>query len=201
MNRFAVFGIGVVLGLAIILSAWLVVDGNYTYHGVLIDPPAHAAEINLVDQRGNPFSLAQQRGKAVLIFFGYTNCPDICPSTLALFKQIQQKLGPVAPQVAFVFLTIDPERDTPARVKQYLAGFDPSFIGLSGDLSALEQVWKSYGVFREKKEVGSAAGYLMDHSTRIYLIDPQGNWRLNYPFGMAAEEIAADLKHLLNENN
>ena len=199
MKRFATLGIGVVIGLAIALAAWFFANQNYTYQGVLIDPPARAADFTLTDQNGNSFRLSEQRGKVVLIFFGYTNCPDVCPTTLAEFKKIKAALGDQASDVRFVFITVDPERDTQPRMQAYLTAFDPDFTGLTGDSAALEAVWKSYGVFIERKDVGSASGYLVDHSARTYLIDLQGNWRLNYPFGMETEKISQDILHLLRE--
>ena len=199
MKRYAILGIGVVIGLAIALAAWFFANQNYTYQGVLIDPPAKAADFALTDQNGNSFRLSEQRGKIVLIFFGYTNCPDVCPTTLAEFKKIKAALGDQAADVRFVFITVDPERDTQQRMQSYLTAFDSDFTGLTGDSAALEAVWKSYGVFIERKDVGSASGYLVDHSARTYLIDLQGNWRLNYPFGMETEKISQDILHLLRE--
>ena len=199
MKRYAILGIGVVIGLAIALAAWFIANQNYTYQGVLIDPPAKAADFALTDQNGNSFRLSEQRGKIVLIFFGYTNCPDVCPTTLAEFKKIKAALGDQAADVRFVFITVDPERDTQQRMQSYLTAFDSDFTGLTGDSAALEAVWKSYGVFIERKDVGSASGYLVDHSARTYLIDLQGNWRLNYPFGMETEKISQDILHLLRE--
>ena len=204
MNRFFLLGIGVVLGLAIVLAAWFVIDQNYTYQGVVIDPPAPAADINLIDQHGNPFGLSDQRGKVVLIFFGYTNCPDVCPITLSEFKKIRASLGDKAGEVRFVFITVDPERDTQERIRAYLSIYNedsqlPEIIGLTGSREALEPVWKSYGVAIQRQDVGSAAGYLVDHSARTYVIDAHGNWRINYPFGMATEKISQDILHLLKE--
>jgi protein SCO1/2 len=200
MSRISLLGIGVVFGLALVLVAWFVQDQSYTYQGVLIDPPATAADFELVDQHGQPFRLSEQRGSVVLIFFGYTNCPDVCPVTLSEYKRIKENLGEQAGRVRFVFITVDPERDTRERMQFYLENFDPDFIGLSGERQDLEPVWQAYGVYQERKDVGSAAGYLVDHTARTYLIDAQGNWRLNYPFGMETEKISADIRHLLQED-
>jgi len=199
MSKMSLLGIGVVLGLALVLVGWYVMDQNYTYQGVLIDPPARAADFELTDQHGQPFRLSDQKGKIVLIFFGYTNCPDVCPVTLSEFRQIKEQLRDQADQVEFVYITVDPERDTVERLGQYMTNFDPEFYGLTGEMNDLEEVWTSYGVYRAKQEMGSAAGYLMDHTARTYLIDQQSNWHLNYPFGMEVEKIVADIRHLLNE--
>lgn len=201
MNKIWLFGTGLVIGLALVLGAgWALLDRNYTYNGVVVvDPPPPAADFTLTDQHGQPFRLSQQKGKFVLIFFGYTNCPDVCPITLSEFKRVKAMLGSQADRVEFVYVTVDPERDTVDRLAQYLPNFDPEFIGLTGDRATLERVWLDYGVVAEKQDSGSAAGYLVDHSTRTYLIDADGNWRINFPYGMEPEKIAQDLRHLLKE--
>jgi len=201
MKKYAILAVGIVIGLLSTLgAAWFFMDSNYTYQGVLIDPPAPAADFELFDQNGVPFRLSEQRGKVTLIFFGYTNCPDVCPVTLSEYKRVKERLGDQADLVNFVFITVDPERDTPERVAAYVANFDPSFIGLSGDRQQLEPIWTAYGVYQERQDLGSAAGYLVDHTARTYVIDKQGHWRLNYPFGMENEKIVADVSHLIREN-
>jgi protein SCO1 len=200
MNKVWLLVTGVVMGLALTLVVgWYYLEQNYRYQGAVIDPPASAADFTLTDQNGMPFRLSEQQGKIVLIFFGYTNCPDVCPITLSEFKRIKAMLGDTADQVRFVFITVDPERDTVERLNSYLQNFDPAFIGLTADRETLEPVWKAYGVYQQKQDTGSAAGYLVDHSTRTYLIDANGRWRINYPYGMDPEKIARDLQHLLKE--
>ncbi len=199
MKSILMIAIGALIGLAAILLVWQVSERNYTYQGSLIDPPAEAADFELVDQDGQPFRLSDQQGKVVMIFFGYTNCPDVCPVTLSDFRRMKQQLGDLAENVRFVYITVDPERDTQERRKAYLLGFDPDFVGLSGEPEALQQVWTDYGVLVEKQETASAAGYLIDHTARVYAIDKQGNWRLTYPFGMEPEKIVSDVTHLLKE--
>ena len=190
-------GAGLLLGLVIILGGWLFYDRTYTYTGSLIDPPARAADFTLLDQNDNPFRLSDQHGKTLLVFFGYTHCPDICPVTLTRFKEIKRLLGEQANEIEFVFITIDPERDSSAQIKSYLGAFDPGFIGLTGSQDALQDVWQKYGVYREKVPTGNGSDYQMDHSTRIYLVDKNGNWRLTYPFEMEVNGVVADLQHLL----
>jgi len=190
---------GIVIGLLLAVIALQVLAQNYTYQGSLIDPPVQASDFMLRDQHGEYFRLSDQKGKVVLIFFGYTHCPDVCPVTLSEFKQIKGKLGEGADEVVFVFVTVDPERDTPQVLGSYLVNFDPEIIGLSGDPSELQQVFADYGVYAAKQETGSAAGYLVDHTARVYAIDTQGNWRLTYPFGMEVEKIFQDVRHLLRE--
>lgn len=196
-SRFLV--IGIVTGLVMVLGAWFVADRFYAYQGVTIDPPAQAPDFTLEDQNGNLFSLSKQRGNVVLIFFGYTNCPDVCPITLSEYKQVKSKLGPKAENVKFVFITVDPERDSVKRMQLYMKNFDADFIALTSDRQTLEAVWEDYGVYQERQDVGSAAGYLVDHSARTYAIDTQGMWRINYPFGMEVEKIYQDVIHLLRE--
>lgn len=202
MNRLGLYAIGAALGLALALGVgWAVMNAQPAYNGVLIDPPAPAADFTLTDQNGQEYTLADRRGRAVLVFFGYTNCPDVCPITLSEYRRIKAILGEQAAAVEFVYITVDPERDTVERIHQYLANFDPEFIGLTGDRSELEPVWAAYGVYQLKKDAGSAAGYLVDHSTRMYLIDSGGNWRINFPYGMEAEKIARDIRQVLKENS
>lgn len=192
--------ISAIVGVALVLGGvWFALTRDYQWQGVVIDPPARAADFTLTDQNGQPFTLSQQKGKAVMLFFGYTHCPDVCPLTLSDFKQVKAilKRDGLDQRVQFVFITADPERDTPAVLKEFLSNFDPSFVGLSGDPQALQAVYAAYGIYVQKQDSASAAGYLVDHTSRSLLIDPQGRWRINYPFGMEADKLAADLAHLL----
>ena len=198
-SRLGFLGMGVIVGLALTLVAWQFRDYFYTFQGSLIDPPIPAADFQLTDQHGQPFRLSEQQGNVVLIFFGYTHCPDVCPVTLSEFKQIKQGLGDRADKVRFVFITVDPDRDTVEKMGAHLEKFDPAFIGLTGDRDDLEKVWDRYGVYQAKAESGSAAGYLVDHTARIYAIDTRGNWRLTYPFGMEVEKMARDVAYLTRE--
>jgi protein SCO1/2 len=138
------------------------------------------------------------RGKVVLLFFGYTSCPDICPTTLAELKQALEKLGPEkAQQVQVIFVTVDPQRDTPERVQEYVDHFNKDFIGLSGTESDLAAVWRNYGVFRENVEGTSAAGYIVNHTARVTLIDQDGNMRVSFAFDTPVDDIVHDLKLIL----
>ena len=200
MNKVWFLVSGVVIGLSLTLVAgWYFLDQNYRYQGAIIEPPAPAADFTLTDQNGDLFRLSDQQGKIVLIFFGYSNCPDVCPITLSEFKRIKAMLGDKADRVRFVYITVDPERDTVERINTFLQNFDPSFTGLTATREILEPVWKAYGVYQQKQDTGSAAGYQVDHSTRTYLIDANGRWRINYPYGMEPEKIVKDLQHLMKE--
>jgi len=172
---------------------------NYQYQGSLIVPAAPAFPIVLQDASGNLFNLQAQQGKVILIYFGYTNCPDLCPATLSDFKKIRDRLSARADELEFVMVTIDPERDSPDRTAEYVSAFDKTFIGLSGSERELQEIWEGYFVYRAKSDSASAAGYLMDHTTRTYVVDKQGDLRLTYPFGIAFEDMAQDVEHLLNE--
>jgi len=169
----------------------------YALHGSPIDPPSPAADFALNDQDGHPFRLSDQKGDVVLVFFGYTHCPDVCPTTLAQFKLTRDQLGSQADRVRFVFITVDPERDTPARMREFLDTLDPTIVGLSGSEADLTPVWHDYGVYRQKQPGGSAEDYSMDHSTQVYLVDTRGNLRLTYSQGFAAQDLAQDIRYLL----
>lgn len=201
MKRLAFLILGFALGLGVLFLVIWFLDKNYQYKGSLIEPPVTAPEISLIDQDGGVWNLDDQKGKASVIFFGYTSCPDVCPTTLSIFRQIKLLLDQQNELVNFVYITVDPERDTPEKLKNNLAAFDPSFIGLTGSNVDLEPVWKGYGVYREKVSTESASGYLMDHSAITYVIDKQGNLKLTYPYGMDPREITEDLKHLLKEEH
>lgn len=198
-SRNFLLGAGVAVGVIVILAGWQMFNQTYTFKGSLIDPPVQAADFELMDQHGDTFQLSDHSGKVVLVFFGYSSCPDVCPVTLSDYIQIKRDLGKDADQVEFVFITVDPERDTPERLAKYISNFDPTFIALSGTRAELEPVWQNYGVYQEKRDVGSAAGYLVDHTARTYAIDPQGNWRLTYPFEMDRNAILDDVRHLIQE--
>jgi len=171
----------------------------YKFRGSVIDPPAPAANFSLKDQNGQTFQMSDQRGKLVLLFFGYTSCPDVCPTTLAQFKQTRARLGALADGVRFVFVTVDPQRDTPDKMGKYLNVFDPAIVGLGGSEANLEPVWKAYGVYRQVQPGSSADAYTVDHSAWVYLIDAQGNLRLTYAFGVQADDMAQDIRYLLRK--
>ena len=134
-------------------------------------------DFTLTNQDGGQSSLKDFRGKAVLLTFGYTHCPDVCPATLAQFKQVRQALGADGAKVQALFVSVDPRRDTPAHLKQYVGYFDPGFVALTGPPAELERIIGRYMGKFVIRETGSAAGYFVDHTAFIYLIDPQGKVR------------------------
>jgi protein SCO1/2 len=161
------------------------------------EPYPVAPQIELTHGAGTSFRLSEMRGKVIILFFGYTSCPDICPTTLAGLNQALGKLGDQADQVQVLFVTVDPQRDTPERVQEYVNHFNSDFIGLSGTEQELAKTWNDYGVFRETVEGTSAAGYLVNHTARVTLIDQQGNLRVSFGFDTPVEDIVHDLKLLL----
>lgn len=166
------------------------------YRGTVIDPPKDVADFNLTSNKGTPFSLANLRGRPALIYFGYTHCPDFCPTTMGVWKQVRVALGDAAQRVSFVMISVDPTNDTPAVLSQYLAKFDPSFIGLTGDESSIRAAGKDFGLYFERP-VHDASGDRIDHASHTYLLDQRGRVTKVYAYGVPAEVFVADLKKLL----
>lgn len=168
--------------------------------GTVLEPADPAPDFTLTDEQGQPFTLSEQRGKVVVLFFGFTSCPDICPAELANLAAATRELGDDADDVQVALVSLDPERDTSERLAQYVTGFNPSFKGLRGEPAALDQVAKDYGVFYERRELpDSALGYTVDHSGFVYVIDKAGRWREVLANGTPVADIAADLKALVRE--
>jgi len=198
MNR-RVFqvGLGLLVLIGVVTAAVLYLPKKEIFHGTLYEPALAAPEIELARDNGSNFRLSEMRGNVVLLFFGYTSCPDVCPTTLSELRKVDEELGSKAGQIKVAFVTVDPQRDTPEKIQQYVSVFNPSFIGLSGSQAELEPVWKDYGVYREvDQEISSASGYLVTHSARLYVIDQDGNLRLSYSYGTPIEDIVHDLKIL-----
>lgn len=161
------------------------------------EPYPKAAEFELTKSNGETFRLSGQKGKIVLLFFGYTSCPDVCPTTLAELNQVMDKLGDKTRQIQVVFVSVDPERDTPEKIQEYVEHFNQGFIGLSGKPDELQIIWDNYGVFRERVESESAFGYIINHTARTYLIDQNGSLRLSYGFQTPVEDMVHDIEILL----
>ena len=157
--------------------------------------PTLAQNFTLTDQNSNPFRMSEQRGKVVLLFFGYTHCPDVCPATLAIWKQVEEKLGDDAGRVKFVFITVDPERDTPERLKKHVELFSQNFIGLTGSDEELTPIYEVYNVYHEQDDSGdSAAGYLVSHTASSFLVNPEGKLQSRFSFGTTSDEIVRDVR-------
>jgi protein SCO1/2 len=166
----------------------------------VFDPPRAAPDFALPASNGQQFKLSSQRGKLVVLGFGFSHCPDVCPVTLAILAQVRKQLGAQADNVQVIYVTVDPERDTAARLREYLAMFDPTFIGVTGKAEQLSAVRQAYGIAASRAENKDAKdGYLVHHSSYIYLIDRQGLLRALVPFGKTAADIVHDIKILLHE--
>ena len=159
------------------------------------DPPRDAPEFSLQGSDGKPVRLAAHRGKVVALGFGYTSCPDVCPTTLADLAKARRKLGSAGADLQVIYVTVDPERDDAARLRDYLASFDPSFLGATGAPAALADVRKAYGI--QASRTGKGPAYFVHHSSSVYLIDPAGKLRAMMPFGVSVDDIAHDVKALL----
>lgn len=147
----------------------------------------------LVDQNGKVVTEQDMKGRPFLVFFGFTHCPDICPTTLFDVSEVLSKLGPDAERVGALFVTVDPERDTPEKIKEYLSSFDPHLRGLSGDAASIDQMEKAYRVYAKKVPL-EGGGYTMDHSAMVYLMDKQGRFVAPFNLKRRPEEAATDLR-------
>jgi protein SCO1 len=167
------------------------------FHGVDITGSEWGRDFALVDHRGQPRRLADFRGQAVMLSFGYTRCPDICPTTLAALAETMKLLGKDADQVQVLFVTIDPERDSAEHLAAFVPWFDARFLGLTGDAATIAATAREFHVFYQKQETGSAAGYAMDHTAGSYVFDPQGRLRLFERHGDSPRSMVDDLRLLL----
>jgi protein SCO1/2 len=186
----------VVVALAAAGAGW-VLARRHTFAGVVHQPPVAAADFALTDEAGQLFRLSDLRGQWILLSYGYTSCPDVCPVTLANLRMVKSLLGEAASQVRVVFVSVDPERDTTDVLRRYVAHFGEGVKGLTGSPEAVATAAAAYGVRYEKVESDSALGYLVSHTAYVYLIDPELNQRVTFPFGVPASEMAADLQHLI----
>jgi len=159
---------------------------------------AFGKDFSLVDPNGKVRTLADFKGKVVVMFFGYTQCPDVCPTTLTEMQQVMTFLGPQSDQVQVLFVTVDPARDTAAILKQYVPAFDPRFLGLRpADDAALEKVTKDFKIYYQKVPGTSPGSYTIDHTAGSYAFDPEGRLRLYIKHAQGPETLAHDLKELL----
>jgi len=183
---------------AVLLLALPCAAAEGPFHTGVLEPPSPAPDFTLRTDEGKPFRLRDWRGNVVLLYFGYTSCPDVCPTTLAEFAEVKKQLGPAAQRLRVALVTVDPERDTPKRLRTYTRAFDPTFLGLTGKRDILASVWKAYGVYvRSHRIPGSLAGYMVDHSATTFVIDADGRLRLAISFGTPLPDIRHDLQLLL----
>jgi protein SCO1/2 len=172
--------------------------GKVSFKNTDVTGLGYAQDFALPDHNGKMRTLADFKGKAVLVFFGYTQCPDVCPTTMAEMGSVMKELGADADRVQVLFITVDPERDTPALLAKYVPAFDPRFLGLSGDAAATEKTAKEFKIFYQKVPGKTPGNYTMDHTSGSYVFDPQGKVRLFVRHGQGTAPIVHDLKILLS---
>jgi protein SCO1/2 len=189
-------------------AAVLLVAGTLALSGCGADSPKFLSsdvtgatfgrDFALADPTGKQRALADFRGKVVVLFFGYTQCPDVCPTTLAMLAQVMQTLGaPDAARVQVVFVTVDPDRDTAEVMSSYVTAFDPSFVGLSGDAEAIARTAKEFKILYQKQPGRTPGSYTVDHSAGTFIFDPRGRLRLYVSYGQSPDVFAHDIRELL----
>ncbi len=176
-------------------------ESDQTFAGMSMSPPPTLPALTLQRSDGAKWTTEETSGRFSMFFFGYTNCPDVCPLTLSRAKQIHNQLGVEAAKIDFYFVTVDPERDTPERLGNYVSQFNPSFTGLTGTPGQLETAQAAFGVVAEKQAGGSGAGYSVDHTATSYLVDDQGRIVLLYAHDAPAEDAIGDIRALLGGEN
>jgi protein SCO1/2 len=169
------------------------------FHAQALNNPQFGRDFKLTDHNGQTRTLADWRGKVALVFFGYTQCPDVCPSTLYRLAQVMALLGPQAEKTQVLFITLDPERDNPALLQAYTPSFHPSFLGLYTSVEKTPTLARDFQVFYRINPGQTPGGYSVDHSVATYAYDPSGRLRLSIPHDAAPEEIAEDIRRLLAE--
>lgn len=156
-------------------------------------------ELQLTDHLGQPRKLSDFRGKVVMLFFGYTHCPDVCPTALSEMARVRAQLGADAARVQGLFVTLDPQRDTPQLLAQYVPAFDPSFLGLRGDEQATTAAAAEYKIFFQKQKADARGNYTVDHGGAMFVFDPRGRLRLLMRPGMGVDAMTADIRQLLKD--
>ena len=183
--------------LALVLSLGACNEQKMSFHGVDITGADYAKNLNLTDQNGQARTLKDFAGKVVVVFFGYTQCPDVCPTTMQELTEVKRLLGPDGDKLQAVFVTVDPERDTTELLKAYVENFDPSFVALRPTAEQLPAVAKEFKIYYKRVEGKTPTSYTMDHSAGSYTFDPQGRIRLFNRYGSGAKVLAEDFKWLL----
>ncbi len=172
-------------------------DSGPKFKSIDITDAPYGRTLELSDPSGKVRSLRDFRGKAIVLFFGFTQCPDVCPTTMTDIASALKKLGPQADRVQVLFVTLDPERDTPEVLGKYVTAFDSRFLGLRGDLAATQRTAKEFKIFFEKRKEG--ASYTIDHTAQVYVFDPKGRLRLLVRPENVGDDLADDLTTLLKE--
>jgi protein SCO1/2 len=181
--------------MVLVLSAAAVACVDAPLRGTVVDPPKPLPDVRLTTSTGAALSLAG--GKPTFVFFGYTKCPDVCPTTLADWSRVRQRLGAEANKVQFVFVSVDPERDSPAVAQQYASNFDSAIVGVSPDSATSATLQRALGASSFREGTGSDANYLVAHSAQTFLIDGRGNLVAFYSFGSGWDVMLHDVETLL----
>lgn len=173
-------------------------DRGAPYKGMIADPPRDIPSFSYTAADGSVREMAAAKGRPMVVFFGYTHCPDVCPTTLADWKRIKAELGERANKVQFVFVSVDPERDTPEVAERYVRQYDSTFTAVSADSATTAKILAAFGAaaFRDSTE-DDAGGYFVTHSAQVFLVNDKGRLLTLYPFGTPREALAADLDRLL----
>jgi protein SCO1/2 len=195
MNRRQILALG--LGSLGLVACTDKADAPAAFTGIDITGADYATGFSLTDHNGQPRTLADFKGKAVVIFFGFTQCPDVCPTSMSELAEAKRLLGPDGDRLQGLFVSVDPERDTPEVMKQYVSHFDPSFLALYAAPDQLPEVAKSFKIYYKKVVGATPTSYTMDHSAGSYVYDPQGRIRLYNRYGSGAAALAGDVKKLL----
>lgn len=170
-----------------------------SYNGMVLQSPERMGDFTLTSHTGESVSLSDFRGQIVMLYFGYTYCPDVCPATLVELKNARNQLGKYADDVQIIMVSVDPQRDTPEVLANYLSYFDASVIGLTGTEEELIAAATPYGVFFEAHDGTIETGYTIDHTAAVLTIDRDGYLRMMYPFGMTSDQMAEDLAYLVRD--
>lgn len=186
-----------VLAVSMLLTGCSEKSSSQSFQNVDITGAAFAKDFALIDHTGKPRTMADFRGKVVVMFFGFTQCPDVCPTTMAEMAGVMKALGPKADQVQVLFVTVDPERDTQPLLAQYVPTFDPRFIGLYGTPDQTAAVAKEFKIFYAKVPGIDAANYSVDHTAASYIFDKNGKVRLMVPHAKGQAAIVHDIQQLL----
>jgi protein SCO1/2 len=173
-------------------------ESRPSFSSVDVTGANYAKDFDLTDHHGNPRRLADFKGKVVVVFFGYTQCPDVCPTSMAELAEVKKALGPDGDKLQGLFVTVDPARDTPEVLKGYMENFDPSFLALYTSPEKLAELAKDFKIYYKRVDGKTPTSYTMDHSAGSYIYDTKGNLRLFTRYGSGAKVLAADIKQLLN---
>lgn len=196
LRRYLLVLLALTASIALMLPGCSLSGSSRDFHGIVVDHADFGRNFALHDFHGQERHLADYRGKVVVLFFGYTQCPDVCPSTLATLAETMRLLDAEAKHVQVLFITLDPERDTPALLAAYVPQFNANFVGLSGSPSVIADTAREFRVVYQKNTDRITGSYSLDHSTYTYIYDPQGRLRLIEKYGETAEHLAEDIRRI-----